>query len=166
MDMRRVLLNKVTVSLLAVIIAVAAYLLYEKNQRPTAARYKTEQVSVGDISQTVSANGTLNPVVLVSVGTQVSGTVKKLYADFNDSVKRGQILMELDDSLFQAQVKQSQANVDSAKASLELATANAARNTSPNRIWIRRNRRSRPRRRNWNWRRRNCRKTAPISATP
>ena len=62
-------------------------------------RYKLATIEMGDVTQTVSANGTLNPVVLISVGTQVSGTVKKLYVDFNDKVKKGQTLLELDDSL-------------------------------------------------------------------
>jgi HlyD family secretion protein len=79
------------------------------------------------VTQTVSANGTLNPVVLVSVGTQVSGTVKKLYVDFNDKVEAGQALLELDDSLLAAQVKQSEASVANASAGLELAQANEAR---------------------------------------
>jgi HlyD family secretion protein len=69
----------------------------------------------GDVTQTVSANGTLNPVVLVSVGTQVSGTVKKLYVDFNDHVKKGQALLELDDALLTAhRQRQSAASVANA----------------------------------------------------
>lgn len=128
MDMRKLLLNKATALVAVVLLAAAAYFFWHNNQQPAAAeRYKTEHIADGDISQTVSANGTLNPVVLVSVGTQVSGTVKKLYADFNDRVKQGQVLVELDDSLFQAQVKQSEANVSSAEASLALAAANAVR---------------------------------------
>ena len=128
MDMRRLLFNKATALLTVIAVGAGAYYFWHKNNQPAAGeRYKTELVTNGDITQTVSANGTLNPVVLVSVGTQVSGTVKKLYADFNDHVKQGQILVELDDSLFQAQVKQSQANVASAEAALDLATANEAR---------------------------------------
>lgn len=69
----------------------------------------------------ITANGTLNPVVLVNVGTQVSGTVRKIHADFNDRVNDGQTLAELDPALFQAQVKQSEANVLSAQAALQLA---------------------------------------------
>lgn len=91
-------------------------------------QYMTAAVERGDLVQTVSANGTLNPVVLVSVGSQVSGIVKKLYADFNDQVKAGQILLELDPSLNKAQLAQSMANLASAKASLDLAKANEARN--------------------------------------
>lgn len=90
-------------------------------------RYKLGTVEKGDVTQTVSANGTLNPVVLVSVGTQVSGTVKKLYVDFNDKVEKGQPLLELDDALLSAQVRQSEANLANAGAALELAQANEAR---------------------------------------
>ena len=90
-------------------------------------QYRLQEVKKGEISQIVSANGTINPVTLVSVGTQVSGTVKKLYVDFNSKVEKGQILLELDDALLAAQQKQSLANVQSANASLELATANDAR---------------------------------------
>jgi HlyD family secretion protein len=90
-------------------------------------RYTTQALERGELTQTVSANGTLNPVVLVSVGTQVSGTVKKLHVDFNDSVKEGQVLMELDPALFQAVANQSEANVSNAQAALELAQLNEAR---------------------------------------
>lgn len=91
-------------------------------------RYKTLAVGRGPVAQTVSANGTLNPVALVQVGTQVSGTVKKLEADFNDRVKEGQILVVLDDSLLRAQVLQSEASVRNAQSALDLAAANDARN--------------------------------------
>jgi len=90
-------------------------------------RYKLATVETGDVTQTVSANGTLNPVVLVSVGTQVSGTVRKLYVDFNDKVEKGQPLLELDDALVSASERQSAASVVSAQATLELAQANEAR---------------------------------------
>ena len=84
-------------------------------------RYRTQAVDRGDIVQVVSANGTLNPVVLVNVGTQVSGTVYRIHTDFNDRVNTGQVLAELDPSLFQAAVKQSEANLLNAQASLDLA---------------------------------------------
>jgi HlyD family secretion protein len=89
--------------------------------------YKTAKIEQGTVAQTVSANGVLNPVVLVSVGTQVSGTVKKLLVDYNDKVKAGQVLAVLDPSLYDAQMAQSEASVKSAEASLELATANEKR---------------------------------------
>ena len=90
-------------------------------------RYKLMTLEKGEVTQTVSANGTLNPVVLVSVGTQVSGTVKKLYVDFNDKVEKNQPLLELDDALLAAQVKQSEANVANAAAGLDLAVATETR---------------------------------------
>lgn len=90
-------------------------------------QYRLQAVEKGDLTQTVSANGTINPVTLVNVGTQVSGTVKKLHVDFNSKVEKGQVLLELDDALLSAQQKQSLANVHNAIASLELAVANEAR---------------------------------------
>ncbi len=90
-------------------------------------RYKLAKIETRDITQTVSANGTINPVTMVSVGTQVSGTVKKIFVDYNSQVKEGQILAELDPVLFNAQLAQSSAQVSSAKASLDLAEANFKR---------------------------------------
>ncbi len=97
------------------------------NVRPLDERYQFEEVVKGEVTQTVTANGTLNPVVLVSVGTQVSGTVRKLYADFNSKVNAGDILLELDPTLFRAAVEQSRGNVANAKAALRLAQANEKR---------------------------------------
>lgn len=116
-----------TVALLAIaLIAAGAWWLTSHNQQ-SETRYKTQVIERGDLTQNVSANGTLNPVILVSVGTQVSGTVRKLYVDFNDKVEKGQILAELDDVLLSSQLGQSEANLRSAKASLALASANEKR---------------------------------------
>ena len=114
----------IILSIAVISAGIAAYLKFYMAVPP---QYRTLAVEKGDINQTVSANGTINPVTLVSVGTQVSGTVKKLYVDFNSRVEKGQILLELDNALLAAQQKQSLANVRSAEASLELATANEAR---------------------------------------
>ncbi|OFZ70979.1 MAG: efflux transporter periplasmic adaptor subunit [Betaproteobacteria bacterium RBG_16_58_11] len=91
------------------------------------ARYKTQAADVGDIHQVITANGTLNPVVLVNVGTQVSGTVKRLHVDFNNQVTPGQVLAELDPSLFQAALHQSEANQANSDAGLKLAQAKEKR---------------------------------------
>ncbi len=93
----------------------------------TEQQYRLETITQGDLSQTVAANGTLNPVSLVNIGTQVSGTVKKLHVDFNSKVEKGQVLLELDDALLAAQLKQSLASQASAAASLDLADSNEAR---------------------------------------
>ena len=92
-------------------------------------QYELFTVDRGDIVQTISANGTLTPVVLVNVGTQVSGTVYKLHVDFNDQVEKGQILAELDPSLLKAQLRQSEASLLSAKAAFKLAKIKLERNT-------------------------------------
>lgn len=113
--------------LLIIIGGAAAYAYQRYDTVPVEQQYRTQALQTGDLSLTVSANGTINPVSLVNVGTQVSGTVKKLYVDFNSKVSKGQVLLELDNSLLFAQQKQSLANVDSARATLELASANEAR---------------------------------------
>ncbi len=121
------MIKKILLALLLLgVLGAGAWWLTPK-KIPVEDRYVTVMVERGSITQTVSANGTLNPVKLVSVGSQISGIVKKMYADFNDHVKAGQVLLELDPSLTQAQVQQSSANVSNAKAALELALANEAR---------------------------------------
>lgn len=90
-------------------------------------QYRSEKVDRGDIAQSVSANGQLSPVTLVSVGTQVSGIVRSYSADFNDRVEAGQVLMRLDDAILQAQLTQSRATLNSAEASLALARSNWSR---------------------------------------
>jgi HlyD family secretion protein len=97
---------------------------------PIEQQYRLQTVEKGDLNQTVSANGTINPVTLVNVGTQVSGTVKKLYVDYNSTVEKGEVLLELDNALLSAQLKQDLASVQNATASLELMNANEARTRS------------------------------------
>src|SRR3954469_10382592 len=125
MNIKRLLFNKFTFILLLVALAAGGYALWQ--MRTPEVKYRTTEAKVADITQSVSANGTLKPVVLVNVGTQVSGTVRKLYVDFNDHVKQGQLLAELDPAVLNAQVQQTQANLASARASLDLATANEQR---------------------------------------
>src|SRR5439155_4351563 len=125
MGLTSLLRNKIALPILLGGVALAG--LRTASPQAAGERYRTEAVGLGDITQTVSANGTLNPVVLVRVGTQVSGMVSKLHADFNDRVHAGEVLVELDDALFRAQVQQSEANVGNAEATLELTAANEAR---------------------------------------
>ena len=91
-------------------------------------QFKIHAVDRGDIIQTISANGTLAPVVLVNVGTQISGTVSKLYVNFNDQVETGQILAELDPALLNAQLQQSKANLLSDQVTLKIAENKLRRN--------------------------------------
>lgn len=112
--------------LLAVLLAVVAWWRFSAEDEPKN-RYKLQVVDRGEIRQVITANGTLNPVVLVNVGTQVSGTIKALHTDFNERVKPGQVLAELDPALFRAALAQSQANMLSAKANLSLAKSKELR---------------------------------------
>ena len=104
--------------LLAVAIAVAAFIWGGK---ANASDYITAKVDRGTVEVTVSATGTVQAVVTVQVGSQVSGTVSWLGADFNSQVKKGQIIARLDPALFQAQVDNSRANVGNAEAAVAAA---------------------------------------------
>jgi len=122
------LLKKLLVIVLLLATAAGAYYYYDKtHQTKPEDLYRLDEVTQGDIEQTVSANGTLNPVSLISVGTQISGIVRKLYVDFNDRVEKDQVLLELDSALSSAAIVQSQSSVRNNQASVELATANERR---------------------------------------
>src|SRR5213596_2965721 len=92
-----------------------------------AENYQIAIVTRGPITQAVTATGTLNPVVNVQVGSQVSGNIAKLFADFNSQVKAGQVVAQIDPALFQATVTQAEGDLASTQAALELARVNAAR---------------------------------------
>ena len=86
-------------------------------------RYITKPVTQETITQYVEASGTIKPINTIAVGTQVSGTVAKIYVDYNSVVKKGDLLAELDPSLFQANVDQSTAKLNTAQASYAKATS-------------------------------------------
>jgi HlyD family secretion protein len=91
---------------------------------PNGAKYRMAKVERGDITAYVSTTGTLNPVIMVQVGTQVSGTIEKLFVDFNSTVSPGQRLAQLDQASFRAKVVQAEANLDNARADVKNAQAN------------------------------------------
>jgi HlyD family secretion protein len=92
-----------------------------------AANYQTATITRGPVTQAVTATGTLNPVVNVQVGSQVSGNIAKLFVDFNSQVKAGQVVAQIDPALFQATVTQAEGDLANAQATLELARVNAKR---------------------------------------
>lgn len=109
--------------------AAAAALWWQQRPPPKQIdKYRTVLVDRGPITQVVMASGTLQPVTTVNVGTQVSGTVLERFADFNDRVKRGQVLLRLDPANLQARLRQALAQAASAEASLALARATLERN--------------------------------------
>ncbi|MCX5833331.1 MAG: efflux RND transporter periplasmic adaptor subunit [Deltaproteobacteria bacterium] len=109
------------IPLIITILAVGTY-LYLKNGE-NVPNFRTQKVARGDIRAAVMSTGTMNAVVTVLVGTQVSGTIKTLYVDFNSPVKKGQILAQIDPATFQAQVEQARANLLLAKANVEKSEA-------------------------------------------
>ena len=110
----------VVISIIALLIIAAGLFFYFRANGKNAA-YKTEKISRGEIKSEVTATGTVEAVTTVSVGTQVSGTIKYLYADFNSAVKKGQLLAQIDPATVQAQVDQARANLFSARANMEKA---------------------------------------------
>jgi len=113
--------------LIILVTSAAGWSWYLKNGRAPEKKYQVEPVMLGDVNQTVTATGQLNPVLNVQVGSQISGNIQKLYADFNSPVKAGQIVAQLDPSIYQAIMHQAEGDLKSAKASLELASATADR---------------------------------------
>src|SRR5881398_1337355 len=114
--------------LLVLIVGLSILLLIVRQcRRDSDVSYQTAPVTRGPITQLVTATGTLNPVVNVQVGSQVSGNIQKLFADFNSKVKAGDIVAQIDPVLFQATVTQAEGDLASAQAALELTKVNATR---------------------------------------
>lgn len=115
--------------IIIVIVIAAALLVWALffRKKPKPVQLDTEQPTVGYIATSITATGTVQPVDTVAVGTQVSGTAAKIYADFNSQVKAGQILLELDKSLFQAQVDQYKANLANAQSNVVFQQSNFSR---------------------------------------
>ncbi len=102
----------------AILVIIGVAVFFVISNKGNVPQFKTEKVAKGDLTTVVTATGTVNAVTTVLVGTQVSGTIKTLYADFNSHVKKGQIIAQIDPALFQAQVEQARANVVTSKANL------------------------------------------------
>jgi HlyD family secretion protein len=117
--------TKVTMAVAAVaLLALAGFLFW--NNRAAATEYMTARVERGNLRNTVTATGTLQALTTIQVGSQASGTISALNADFNSHVKKGQVIAQLDPAVPQAQVLQSRANLENARASLQQARAAVA----------------------------------------
>ena len=115
----------ITIVIIFAIVLVGGFLLYQWiGQKESDKNFRTMKVERGEISSIVTATGTINPVITVLVGSQVSGTIKALYADFNSRVKEGEVIAQIDPAIFEAQVDQGKANVLNAQANLLNAKAN------------------------------------------
>jgi HlyD family secretion protein len=108
-----------------IIISGGGFSLYQLvGQNGSNQKFRLVKTDKGEVDLVVTATGTINPVINVLVGSQVSGTIKALYADFNSQVKEGQVIAQIDPAIFQAQVDQAKANVLTAQANLLNAQAN------------------------------------------
>ncbi len=109
-----------------IIIVIAIILVFGAvfcHKNKTQEKYITKPIEKDTITQYVEASGTIKPINTIEVGTQVSGTVSKIYVDYNSNVKKGQLLAELDPSLFEANVDQSRAKLTNAKAAYSKANS-------------------------------------------
>lgn len=111
-------MKKILVASVILILILIALFIFLSRREP-APQYITQTADRGDIRATVSATGTVNAVTTVLVGTQVSGTIKALFVDYNSTVRQGQLLAQIDPASFEAQVAQAAANLSLARANLE-----------------------------------------------
>jgi len=127
-------------SCVIIILGIAAFFLFKNNGKEMP--FKLEKVTRGEIISSVTATGTVNAVTTVLVGTQVSGTIKTLFVDFNSAVKKNQLIAQIDPATFEAQVEQAKANLFSAKANLvksEATVVDAKRTMERNRELVSKN---------------------------
>ncbi|MEK6646799.1 MAG: efflux RND transporter periplasmic adaptor subunit [Candidatus Firestonebacteria bacterium] len=128
-------MKKIIIGLIILLLILAVIFIITKTFKNNSPQYKTVKAEKGDITNTISATGILNPTVLVQVGSQVSGTVKHIYVDFNSIVKKGDMLLQIDPAIFDAQLLQAEANVE--KTSVDLT--DAKRNLDKNKILFEKN---------------------------
>jgi HlyD family secretion protein len=110
--------------IIVLILAGGFFLRQLNGQNGSNQKFRLAKVERGEVNLVVTATGTINPVINVLVGSQVSGTIKALYADFNSQVKEGQVIAQIDPAIFQAQVEQGRASVLNAQANLLNGQAN------------------------------------------
>lgn len=106
------------------VVGVAGYQIWQKKN--AAPEYKLSRLERGSITASVSASGTLSPVVQVQVGSQVSGQLKEVLVDFNSEVRQGELIARIDPQTFETRVQQAQADVDAARAQIMTQHANIA----------------------------------------
>ena len=120
-------MKKKTIIIIAIVVAilVSAFMIL-KPEKIDADKIKIEtaKAETGSVSKTVTATGTLEAILTVEVGTQVSGIIENIYVDFNSYVKKGQLIAQIDTTNLVAQLEQSQASLDNAKAELDYQQAN------------------------------------------
>ncbi len=128
-------MKKLLIAVAVAAAAAAAFFLYQKRDNG-APKYRTARVDRGAIVDTITATGTINAVTTVSVGSQISGTIQKLFVDFNSRVRKGEVIAQIDPRLLEAAVIQAQGNLDNMRAALmkaKVAVTDAERTYRRNR---------------------------------
>ena len=120
-------MKRAALALLAVVaLAAGGWYWYQSRDGEGEVRYRTARIERGPIAAVVVASGTLNAVTTVQVGSQISGQVKEIFADFNTAVKKDQVIAQIDPSTFELRVNQARADLDSAQGALAVARAGLA----------------------------------------
>lgn len=120
-------LKKIGIAVVVIaVLAVAAFLILRKSEKPQM-KYKTAEIHRGSIVNTVTATGTIEPIIQVEVGTQVSGIINHIYVDFNSVVKKGEVIAELDKTTLEADLASSSATLQSNKTEYEYQEKNFLR---------------------------------------
>ena len=118
--------SKKVLVILLLIVGVGIFAAFELRGKGPV-QYYTAKVENGEIKQVVEATGTINAVITVQVGSQVSGAISKLHVDFNSHVKKGQVIAQIDPALFEGAISQAKADLANARANLSVAVANTAK---------------------------------------
>ena len=111
--------KRIVILVAVVAVLIAAFWIVRARRANGASTYRFTQVERGDVTQVVSTTGTLQAIKSVQVGTQVSGQLSAIFVDFNDHVRKGQLLARIDPTLLQQEVRSAEANVERASASLD-----------------------------------------------
>jgi HlyD family secretion protein len=111
-------------ALMAVLLGGGGYVWWSQRSAADAVQYRTAKIERGNLQATVASSGAVNPVALVTVGSQVSGQIRDLLVDFNSEVKAGQLLAQIDPETFEYRLRSAQADVDASRATVATAQAN------------------------------------------
>ncbi len=119
----------VSVIVVVIVLGTAAFWFFSRDSGAEVSPYRTVTLEQGDLEAVVASTGTLNPITTVQVGTQVSGIISEIYVDFNDNVRRGQIIARIDTTLLTSTVRDARANLERNRAQLRQAEREFARIT-------------------------------------